>query len=80
MSIPDWYRSALDASEALATRQIFFVVGCQKSGTTWVQHLLDGHPNVACHGEGHFTDLLLTDLSSLFERYLASDGPEHRPP
>jgi hypothetical protein len=29
-----------------------FVVGCQKSGTTWLQHILAAHPGVVCRGEG----------------------------
>ena len=31
---------------------IFFVVGYQKSGTTWLMKLLDSHPEVVCRGEG----------------------------
>ena len=34
--------------------RFFFVCGPPKSGTTWVQHLLDAHPNMSCWGEGHF--------------------------
>ncbi|MFW9919917.1 MAG: sulfotransferase, partial [Candidatus Thorarchaeota archaeon] len=34
-------------------KQFFFVVGCQKSGTTWVESLLDHHPRVICKGEAH---------------------------
>lgn len=31
---------------------IFFVVGYQKSGTTWLMKMLDAHPEVICRGEG----------------------------
>jgi hypothetical protein len=31
---------------------IFFVVGYQKSGTTWLMKMLDSHPEVICQGEG----------------------------
>lgn len=34
--------------------QLFFVLGYQKSGTTWVATLLRAHPEVHCDGEGHF--------------------------
>ncbi|HTL99327.1 MAG TPA: sulfotransferase [Holophagaceae bacterium] len=29
----------------------FFVTGCPKSGTTWLGHLLDAHPEISCKGE-----------------------------
>lgn len=31
---------------------VFFVVGNQKSGTTWVMKMLDAHPEILCQGEG----------------------------
>ncbi len=34
----------------------FFVVGYQKSGTTWLMRMLDAHPEVLCKGEGRFFD------------------------
>lgn len=34
--------------------QLFFVLGYQKSGTTWVATMLRAHPEVHCDGEGHF--------------------------
>ncbi len=34
----------------------FFVVGYQKSGTTWLMHMLDAHPEILCKGEGRFFD------------------------
>lgn len=46
-------------------RQVFFIVGCQKSGTTWVQHLLDGHPAARCHGEGYFAAVLMPLLQQV---------------
>ena len=32
----------------------FFIVGSGKSGTTWLQRLLDSHPEILCLGEGRF--------------------------
>jgi hypothetical protein len=32
--------------------KLFFVLGAPKSGTTWLQHLLDAHRDVRCIGEG----------------------------
>jgi hypothetical protein len=31
---------------------IFFVVGYQKSGTTWLMKMLNSHPEILCRGEG----------------------------
>lgn len=31
---------------------VFFVVGHQKSGTTWTMKMLDAHPEILCRGEG----------------------------
>jgi hypothetical protein len=31
---------------------VFFVVGHQKSGTTWLMELLNSHPEILCKGEG----------------------------
>jgi hypothetical protein len=39
---------------ATATGGVFFVVGNQKSGTTWLMRMLDAHPEVLCKGEGRF--------------------------
>jgi hypothetical protein len=33
---------------------IFFVLGRQKSGTTWLMRLLNQHPEILCRGEGKF--------------------------
>ena len=40
---------------AVATETpVFFVVGQQKSGTTWLMRILDSHPEILCRGEGRF--------------------------
>lgn len=38
--------------------QRFFVFGYNKSGTTFLQQLLDSHPNVNCPPEHHFTSVI----------------------
>lgn len=53
----------------LRSKGVFFVVGVAKSGTTWLQKMLDGHPDVSCNGEGHFTDVLLPILTDAVARY-----------
>lgn len=47
----------------------FFLCGPPKSGTTWLQLLLDGHPAVNCAGEGHLTDWVLAPLRKLLTTY-----------
>ncbi|HEX8234309.1 MAG TPA: sulfotransferase [Caulobacteraceae bacterium] len=49
--------------------QYFFVSGAPKSGTTWVQRLLDAHPQVVCSGEGHFVERLAQPLVKALEDY-----------
>src|SRR5215210_7887235 len=31
---------------------VFFIVGYQKSGTTWLMKMLNSHPEILCQGEG----------------------------
>jgi hypothetical protein len=57
------------AISALYQKQIFFVGGPPKSGTTWLQLLLDAHPSVSCSGEGHFPDQLCFLLKHALEQH-----------
>ena len=43
-----------DGSGVEAGTPVFFVVGYQKSGTTWLMRMLDAHPEILCRGEGRF--------------------------
>jgi hypothetical protein len=49
----------------LAQRRIFLVGGAPRSGTTWLQALLDSHPAVSCRGEGLFAKHLAQPLEAL---------------
>ena len=43
---------ALHQAIALIRRkQVFFIGGAAKSGTTWLQLLLNAHPEISCSGE-----------------------------
>src|SRR5215468_3900279 len=53
----------------LRQKQIFFVGGPVKSGTTWLQLLLDAHPAVSCSGEGHFSTHLWGLLKEALEKH-----------
>jgi hypothetical protein len=43
-----------EAPAVAADPPVCFVLGYGKSGTTWIQNLLDSHPEVLCRGEGRF--------------------------
>jgi len=47
---------------ALSETQLFFIGGSMKSGTTWLQLLLDAHPHVLCKGESHVANHLAQGL------------------
>src|SRR5262249_36220863 len=50
------------AVSTLRQKKIFFIGGTPKSGSTWLQLLLNAHPAVSCSGEGHFPDRLWEPL------------------
>jgi hypothetical protein len=39
---------------AVEATPVFFILGYQKSGTTWLMCTLDAHPEILCKGEGRF--------------------------
>ncbi len=63
--------------KAVLRKDLFFVVGCQKSGTTWLKHLLDAHPEVVCRGEGRFSSVLLPLLRQMLGTYNRSHYAGH---
>lgn len=52
----------MEALQRLARQQLFFVGGAPRSGTTWLQHVLDAHPDIRCGGEGLFMKHLAEPL------------------
>ena len=52
------------ALSAIADRQLFFIGGAPRSGTTWLQQILDSHPNACCKGEGLFAKDLYPPLEA----------------
>jgi hypothetical protein len=53
---------------ALVRKQLFFVGGAPRSGTTWVQQILDSHPEVCCRGEGLLHKNLAEPLEEMMKR------------
>ena len=49
---------------AIADRQLFFLGGAPRSGTTWLQQILDAHPHASCKGEGLFAKDLYPPLEA----------------
>jgi hypothetical protein len=49
---------------AIAEKQLFFIGGAPRSGTTWLQQILDSHPNASCKGEGLFAKDLYPPLEA----------------
>ena len=49
--------------------QLFFIVGAQKSGTTWLQKSLNSIEGIHCLGEGHFIDKLLMPITQTRYEY-----------
>jgi hypothetical protein len=49
----------------VASRQLFFIGGAPRSGTTWLQQMLDSHPDVSCRGEGLFLTQLAVPLGKV---------------
>lgn len=44
--------------------RLAFVVGCPRSGTSWVRNILDRHPDVTCGPESHLFQLFHDGLTS----------------
>jgi hypothetical protein len=40
-------------------KTLFFIIGAPKSGTTWLQQLINHHPQIYCIGEGLFFEALM---------------------
>jgi hypothetical protein len=64
-----------DEIARLARQQLFFVGGAPRSGTTWLQQLLDAHPDVCSKGEGLFLQQLAVPLERMMaQRAEVIDG------
>jgi hypothetical protein len=57
------------AISTLRKKQIFFIGGTIKSGTTWLQLLLNAHPEVSCNGEGHFINNLSLAVKNALDQH-----------
>jgi|HubBroStandDraft_1064217.scaffolds.fasta_scaffold08827_4 hypothetical protein len=60
------------------SKRLFFIGGAPKSGTTWLQLLLNAHPEISCGGEGHFPNRLLPALAKALKGYNATIDLKNR--
>ncbi len=44
-------------------------MGAPKSGTTWLQTIMNAHPQIACFGEGHFIEQIVLPMQALLRHY-----------
>ncbi len=62
-----------DSIEATVRRlnslPVFFVAGLPRSGTTWLQQMLNAHPKVLCLGESHFMNDVVPDVYKVLWDY-----------
>jgi hypothetical protein len=65
LALPTSWAAITHRLAALADRQLFFLGGAPRSGTTWLQQMLDAHPDVACRGEGLFLHHLAVPLEQM---------------
>jgi len=61
----------LELARDTVSLPMVFIVGCQKSGTTWMQRILDAHPDIRCHGETIFGPILMPMLRDLVRTHNA---------
>lgn len=72
MTVPPLFHSIDDLHRRvgeLRQQTIFFIGGTMKSGTTWLQLVLDHHPDISCRGEGHFIRKLCPMLGAATQGY-----------
>ncbi len=68
------FNSYIEKIQRTLQKQIFFVAGTEKSGTTWLQMMFDRHPESVCKGEGQFATKLWPTLRRGLDEYSAFIG------
>lgn len=74
------YRIWCDQCAEVSEMPKVFVVGCAKSGTTWLEHMLNGHPELHVRGEGRYFWSLAQNMRQAFKQFnesLPGQGEEH---
>lgn len=55
--------------DKVQSKELFFITGCMKSGTTWLQLLCNSHPEIRCFGEAHIFPMLKEKISRALVDY-----------
>jgi len=55
--------------DEMRAKELFFLGGLPKSGSTWLQIMLHAHPEVSCAGEGNFMTYLAPRLNEAMKKY-----------
>ncbi len=53
----------------LAALPVFFVGGLPRSGTTWLQQMLNAHPELVCMGESHYINDLVPKILEVIKGF-----------
>ncbi len=61
----DWAAAQEELTRFARSHRLFFVGGAPRSGTTWLQQMLNAHPDVCCQGEGLFLNHLTVPLENM---------------
>ena len=63
--------------ERLYALPTFFVAGLPRSGTTWLQQMLNAHPELLCLGESHFVNDMVPQIYNVLWNFTKSrSNPE----
>ncbi len=72
----------VDEAEAVIQRlyalPTFFVAGLPRSGTTWLQQMLNAHPELLCLGESHFMNDMVPQLYNVLWKFTKSRANPER--
>jgi len=68
LTVSNWFEISADLFR-LQKAQIFFIGGPPRSGTTWLQQLIDSHPEATCRGEGLFSEELIPAIEVAISGY-----------
>jgi len=69
---PFEYEKVQEDVNRIIHSDLFFIMGVPKSGTTWLQYLLNGHPEILCTGEGNFNQIIkgLNEVVNDYNTYI----------
>lgn len=72
-----WAETAA-ALSGIHDSQLFFIGGVPRSGTTWLQQMLDTHPDASCQGEGLFAKVLYPLLDDYLDHWKKALADKNR--